>query len=134
MAVSLFVSIVGFLSLYANTQIVNSFESGKEHFGPIIEASGEVSSYAKRAEGHTMLFLTLHNESDRQKFFIRIASLRDQNAIIDKNANNPEARKVLGKIKSETDELQSIGESLFNAYDYEMNATGTFKFENHEEL
>ncbi len=63
-----------------------------------------------------------------------VDSLRDQNAIMDKNVMNPEARKILGEIKSETDELQSIGESLFNAYDYEMNATGTFEFKNDEEL
>ncbi len=57
-AVSLLVGLVGFLGLYANNQIVNSFESGEEHFGSIIEASNEVSSYAKRAEGHLMLYLT----------------------------------------------------------------------------
>src|SRR5574337_90987 len=88
-AVSLLVGLVGFLGLYANNQIVNSFESGKEHFGSIIEASNEVSSYAKRAQGHLMLYLILHNESDKQKFFMRLASLREQNSIMEEKVRNP---------------------------------------------
>lgn len=133
-AVSLLVGVVGFLGLYNDNKIVSSFESGDEHFGPIIEASGEVSSYAKRAEGHALLFLTLHNESDRQKFYMRIASLREQNSIINARVRNPQARKILDDIKYQTDELQSIGESLFQAYDYETYTTGNFEAKNHEEL
>ncbi len=133
-AVSLLVGLVGFLGLYANNQIVNSFESGNEHFGSIIEASNEVSSYAKRAEGHLMLYLTLHNESDKQKFFSRLSSLREQNSIMDEKVKNSEARKILEDIHSKTDELQSIGESLVQAYEYEIRTTGRFELENHQEL
>jgi len=63
--VSLLVSIVGIIGLYANNNIVDTYESGEQHFGTIIQASNEVSSYAKRAQGHLMLYLTLNNESDR---------------------------------------------------------------------
>jgi len=133
-AVSLLAGIVGFLGLYTTNHIINSFESGEEHFGSIIEASNEVSSYAKRAEGHAILFLTFHNESDRQKFSIRITSLFEQISIIDNKINNTEARKVLDDIKSKTEELQSIGESLFEIYDYETRTIGRFEYENHEEL
>ncbi len=133
-AVSLLVGLVGFLGLYANNQIVNSFESREEHFGSIIEASNEVSSYAKRAEGHLMLYLTLHNESDKQKFFSRLASLREQNSIMDEKVKDPEARKILDDINSKTDELQSTGEALVQAYDNEIRATGRFELENHQEL
>ncbi len=132
--VSLLVGLVGFLGLYANNQIVNSFESGKEHFGSIIEASNEVSSHAKRAEGHLMLYLTLHNESDKQKFFSRLSSLREQNSIMDEKVKDPEARKILEDINSKTDELQSTGESLVQAYDNEIRTTGRFELENHQEL
>ncbi len=133
-AVSLLVGLVGFLGLYTNNQIVNSFKSGEEHFGSIIEASNEVSSYAKRAEGHLMLYLTLHNESDKQKFFMRLASLREQNSIMDEKVKDPEARKILDDINSKTDELQSTGESLLQAYDNEIKTKGRFEPENHQDL
>lgn len=84
--ISLFVGFVGILGLFANNHVVKSFESGERHFGSIIEASNEVSSYAKRTQGHTMLFLTLHNESDRKKAFKRISSLREQSSIIEGRA------------------------------------------------
>jgi len=80
------------------------------------------------------LFLTFHNETDRQKFSVRITSLNEQISILDNKINDTEARKVLDDIKSGTEELQSIGESLFKAYDYETRTMGKFEYENHEEL
>jgi len=132
--ISLLVGFVGILGLYANRQIVRNFESGEKHFGSIIVASTEVSSYAKRAEGHVMLYITLHDEQDKQKFSMRMDSLRNQTSIIDENMKNPEARKLLDEIVSKTDELQFIGESLINAHDSEINVTGDFRPENHAEL
>ncbi len=133
-SVSLLVGFVGFLGLYANHNVVNSFEKGEEHFGSIIEASNELSSYAKRAEGHMMLFLTLHNGTDRKKFFIRMSSLREQISIIEGNITNPEAKKIVAGMKFEIDALQSNGESLLKAYDNETKTTGRFEPESHEDL
>ena len=78
--ISLLVGIVGIIGLYANNHIVSSYEIGEEHFSSIIEASNEVSSYAKRAEGHTFLFLTLRNESDRKKSLQRICLFERTNS------------------------------------------------------
>lgn len=125
-AVSLFSGLIGLIGLYADRQVMRSFESGEKQFGAIIEASNEVSSYANRAEGHLMMYLALHNESDREKFFSRLEGLRSQAEIIDAIAKNPDARAVLGNITSKTGELQSAGESLLSAYDADMRATGTF--------
>lgn len=122
------------LGLYADNRVVSSYEIGEEHFGSIMVASNEVSSYAKRAEGHTMLFLTLHNETDRLKVFRRIASLREQIAILEARVKNPDAKKVVNNTKSNTDELQSIAESLFKLHDIEYEKTGAFDMKSHEEL
>jgi nitrogen fixation/metabolism regulation signal transduction histidine kinase len=124
---------VGITGIYTNKQTVINFEGGEKQFGSIIMASAEISSYAKRAEGHVMLYITLCNEQDKQKFLERIKSLRNQTFIIDENVKNPEARNILEEIKSKTDELQSIGESLMEAQDNETKATGDFMPKNHEE-
>ena len=131
--VSLIAGLVGMLGLYANDRIVSSYEIGEEHFGSILEASNEVSSYAKRAEGHTMLFLTLHNESDRKKALQRIASLHEQIAILEARIKDPDAKNVLNNTKSKTDELQLLIESFFNIHDDEFGKTGTIDLNNHEE-
>ncbi len=130
--ISLVIVFVGIAGLYSNNNTVNSYESGEKHFGSIIAASNEVSSYAKRAQGHTMLYLTLHNESDKKKAFMRITSLREQNSIIEENITNPEAIEILGNIKSNTDTLQSIIDSLIKDHDNETKTTGRFEFKNHE--
>src|SRR5659263_725858 len=124
--ISLLVGLVGIIGLYANNRVVTSYE--------IIEECNEVSSYAKRAEGHTFLFLTLHNESDRKKLFQRIASLREQTAIMEGKVKNPDAIKIISDTKSKTDELQSITDSLFKLYDNEIKTTEEFDFKKHEEL
>lgn len=130
--VSLLVGVVGYLGIYANKVVVDSFETSEEHFGAVIEASNEVSSSAKRAEAHAMLYLTLNNGSDKTKFFQRIDSLREQISIIDTNVANPQAKKIAASISIKTNELQSIGESLFTSHDNELNSTGKFEFSNHE--
>lgn len=130
--VSILLGVVGYLGIYANKVVVDSFETSEEHFGAIIEASNEVSSFAKRAEGHAMLYLTLNNGSDKTKFSQRIDSLREQISIIDTNVTDPQAKKIATSMSIKTDELQSIGESLFTSHDNELNSTGKFGFENHE--
>ncbi len=132
--VSLLVGFVGAIGLFSSNQIISSFEGGEKHYGSIIVASTEVSSYAKRAEGHVMLYLTLHDPADKQKFFQRMDSLRNQTSIMDRTVENPEAMKIVGGIKSKTQELQSTGELLINAHDNEINATGHFIPENQAEL
>lgn len=134
LAISLLVGIVGMIGLYANNEVVESFEVGDTHFDTIISAANEVSSFAKRAEGHAMLYITLHNETDRVKTLQRIASLREQIAILDASVGNPNARIILNDTLATTNELEFIIESLFTAYDIEMETTGQFKLENHEEL
>src|SRR5659263_86092 len=132
--ISLITGLVGILGLYANSHIVSSYEDGEKHFGIILEASNEVSSYAKRAQGHTMLFLTLHNESDRMKAHQRIASLQEQIDILDLRIINPQALVILNRTKSEKEELNSTVGSLFKLYDNEIQTNGTFDPKNHKEL
>lgn len=130
--VSLIIGFGWYFSIYTNNLIASSFEHNEQHFGSIIEASNEVSSYAKRAEGHAMLYLTLCNESDKIKFHQRIDSLRGQILIIENNVSNQEAKNIAVLMRNETDDLQSTAESLFQEHDNEKNSSGMFEFENHE--
>jgi len=77
-----------------------------------------------------MLFLTLHNESDRMKAFERIASLREQIAIMEARVKNPDAIKIINNTKSMTDDLQSTVESLFKLHEIEFEKTGAFDMKN----
>lgn len=129
---SLLIVITGYISFTINNTIITSYESYELHFGTIIEASNEVSSYAKRAQGHAMLYLTLNNASDKQKFYMRIASLREQTSIIENKVTNATAISILSDIRTKTDELQSTGEALFKLHDDKMNSTGVFEFTEHE--
>ncbi|NJD51947.1 MAG: PAS domain S-box protein [Candidatus Methanoperedens sp.] len=131
--VSLLVGLVGYIGLYANNHVVTSFEKGEVHFGSILQASNEVSSYSKRAQGHTMLYLTLNNGTDKKKAIERVASLREQIAIMEGKIQNPEAIKILNDTKAKTNEMQSIIESLIKTHDSEME-NGSFDIRNHETL
>lgn len=132
--VTFLVSLVGFIGLYANNQIVFSYNEGNKFFEPILTASNEASSFAKRAQGHTFLYLTLNNRTDRNKVYNRLKSLREQIAIMDARIKNPEAKALLNNSKLKTDEMQYVIEELFRSYDNEINETGSFNFTRHEAL
>jgi signal transduction histidine kinase len=120
--------------IYITNETSATLRIDTAHSEPIINAAAEISSYAKRAEGHMMLFLALHNTTDREKFFKRIQSLHEQMQILDKMMMNPEARNILKNIKSQTDDIERFGTSLLELYDNETKETGKFNIEKHAEL
>ena len=71
------IAMTGGLGIIANQQLAGSFEELVD-YEIRVDAAAEASSYAKRAEGHLFLYLTLENEVDREKFHTRHASLNEQ--------------------------------------------------------
>jgi len=96
--VILLVITVGAGGLFLSENIVRSFENKEVHFRSIITAATEAASYAKRAEGHLMLYLSLHDDRDREKFFERYASLVEEVKILDHAVDIPSARELVEKI------------------------------------
>ena len=99
-----------------------------------ITASTEISSLVKRAEGHLMLYLTIHDESDRDKFLRRYASLREYISILDLRVKDPETRKLLNRIKANSEKILPIGNALIYRHDHDMKAWGNFQTEQRSEL
>ncbi|MBI5075880.1 MAG: PAS domain S-box protein [Nitrospirae bacterium] len=123
---------IGIFGLLSRKDIVRSFESSEKHFRSIITAATEASSYAKRTEGHLILFLTLQNPEDRDKFYERHNSLLEEIKVMDLAVNVPVAREYVEKIKVDTARLLSAGESLLKAYDRDMAVSGRFSPSGHE--
>ncbi len=123
---------IGIFGLISRGDIVRSFESAEKHFRSIITAATEVSSYAKRAEGHLILFLTLRNKEDREKFFERHNSLLEEIKVLDLAVKVPAAREYVEKIKVDTAKLLSAGESLLKAYDRDISLSGSYNPAKHE--
>jgi nitrate/nitrite-specific signal transduction histidine kinase len=123
----------GIINIYTNKMIITSYEMGEKHYSSIIMDSVEISSYAKRAEGHLMLFLTLNDTSNIEKFFQRIDSLKNYTILIDQKSMNPETRTIIEEIKSQSEKLQSQGESLIKIYKNETETSGKFDFNKHSE-
>jgi hypothetical protein len=126
--------LIGIYALNINQQTIISFENGEKHFKDIATAATEVSSYAKRAEGHLLLFLALHRKADKEKFPQRVASLYEQISILDQKIINPEARIILEKIKANTSEILSIGNALIAYHDKAFKDKGNFEIEKHREV
>jgi len=131
-AISIMIIIVIY-ALHTNQQTIISFESGEKHFKSIATAATEVSSYAKRAEGHLLLYLALHAKADKEKFPKRITSLHEQLSILDQKIGSPEARIIFEKIKANTGRLLSDGNTLIAYHDKVLEDKGNFKIEDHQE-
>jgi hypothetical protein len=91
-----------------------------------ITAAAEVSSYASRAAGHLMLYLTLQDTEDREKFFLRIKALEDQIGILEKFLVDAEGRSVIEDMKTKKDGLLESGIHVLSLYNQDMEATGLF--------
>jgi len=125
---------VGFIALTDNMRVVSSFTaSGERHFRSIVTALTETSSYSKRAEGHLMIYLSLHDAADKKKFYSRCASLQEQLVIISEKAQNFKVRSKLAEIKPLVDQVQPLGTLLIEAHDRDMAGTGKFVIEKYAE-
>ncbi|MFC1884907.1 hypothetical protein ACFL2O_09055 [Thermodesulfobacteriota bacterium] len=116
-------------ALSASQQILVSFEQGEKHFKDITTAATEVSSYAKKAEGHLFLYLVLHRKTDKERFPERIASLHGQISILDAKIKNPEAEAILKKIKKNTGGLLPAGNALISDHDKTLKKGGEFNLD-----
>lgn len=123
---------IGIFGILSRGDIVRSFESTEKNFRSIITSATEVSSYAKRTEGHLILFLTLQKKEDRERFFERYNSLVEEIKILDLAVKVPEARELTDKIKDDSGRLLSAGEALLRAYDRDMSLSGRFIHAKHE--
>ena len=123
--------IVSVYALNINNKILISFEKGEQHFKAITKAAAEVSSYAKRAEGHLFLYLALHRDSDKAKVPKRIASLHDSISILDQNIKMPEAKIILKTIKNKANDILSASNALIAYHDKAIQDEGKFELEKH---
>ncbi|MDD9304004.1 MAG: hypothetical protein HUK40_17320 [Desulfobacter sp.] len=127
----LLMAIIGIYALSLNQQTIMSFEDGEKNFKSISTAATEVSSYAKRAEGHLLLFLGLHRKTDKDKFPMRLASLYERISILDQKIKNPQARIIFEKIESNSDGILSMGNALIEYCDTALENGDTFEIEKH---
>lgn len=131
------ISIMVVIAVYAlniNQETIISFEKGEKHFKEISTAASKLSSYAKRAEGHLLLYLGLHRKADKEKFPKRIKSLKEQILILDQKTQNPEVIVVLEKIKLNTENLLSMGNALISYHDNDLKNKGRFNIEEHRDM
>ncbi len=82
-----------------------------------ITAATEAGSFAKRAEGHLMLYLTLHDRVDRDKFFSRVEAVRARLSVLTERVDSDEGRKLVGEMAEGARELNEAGTALLASYD-----------------
>ncbi len=126
----LFMSMI-FLIYISLHRYSSSYSELNEIYVPFTNAAIEISSYSKRAEGHLILYLILHNEIDREKFFNRVESLKNEISIIRPLATDPIDAKTIDTIDSEADSMLKYGKELLVEYD---KNNISFDPKEHEEL
>ncbi|RJP22148.1 MAG: PAS domain S-box protein [Deltaproteobacteria bacterium] len=89
-----------------------------------ITAGTHAGSYTKRAESHLMMYLVLHNPSDRRKFYERHSSLLEELAVLNERVKDEEGKTILADIESGAVRLLSSGNALLLARDAEMARAG----------
>lgn len=125
---------LGYFGINAARQVAKAFEGGEAHFRSVVTAANEAGSYAKRAEGHLMLYLTLGAQSDRDKFFARCQSLDERIETLRDAVNRPEAKTMVSRIEESSHELCSTGKAILVSYDDNVQQVREFSPARHEGL
>jgi len=99
---------------------------------PITTAT-EAASYAKRAEGHLLMFLTLNETIDKEKFFHRHASLQERIKVLKRLTTYSEAKETIIKIEIAAERMLKVGSILIKAYDSDSKMNAGFKIQKYRE-
>ncbi|MCF8032907.1 MAG: response regulator [Desulfarculaceae bacterium] len=125
---------IGVYALKANNQLIGSFQMGEQHFRALATAATKASSYVKRAEGHLLMYLALHRETDKRKFPLRLASLQQQLNIIADQSRNSHAMALLRGMRQTSDKVAVLGQRLIALHDQAMATPRGFQAPDHELL
>jgi hypothetical protein len=117
---------ISFYTLVMTQGIVTTFTAGGDHFESIAKEATFVASAAKRAESHLLLYLALHQPTDRKAYPHTIASLKKKLRTLNHQVQHPDARIILDQMRGRTDDLLPEGQALIEAHDAAMAQTGTF--------
>ena len=124
---------ISIFSLHMAQGILTTFAEENQYFKTIATAATEASSYAKRAEGHLLLYLALHRPADRNKYPERVASLLEQLRKLEQQIQHPKARDLLATLQGTSGPLLSKGNTLIAAHDAAMAQAGAFDMTAHQE-
>jgi PAS domain S-box-containing protein len=124
--ITLLVGLVALFGLNAAKEIVRSFEGGEKELRAVVASATQVSSFVARANGHLMLYLVLDDETDRNKFYSRHASLLRHISELDSAVTTPRAVDIVSRMKLEFAKLLPSANSLIEAHDSAVKSPGGF--------
>jgi signal transduction histidine kinase len=128
LGLTVLVVLLGLHTIFSTESNLKTLESGGSQYRPITQAANEVSSYAKRAQGHLMLYLTLNDPADKEKFYTRYASMLEQTKIIRTKTQDIKVNEYADQIETQSGDLLLVGQSLLDAYEKDPKLYETFDF------
>lgn len=134
LVIFLLLGMVGVFGLVATKKIVSSFDGSDKELRSIVTSAIDVGSLAKRAESHLVLYLTLHEAIDREKFFSRYEEVSQLVSKLENTLKEPEVQKILGRMKADIVEVMPVGQALLAAHKYDMERQGGFDPKRYESL
>jgi len=106
-----------YISYLQYQENVNRFTTVRTHVEATY-AANELSSYAKRAEGHMLIYLILHNQRDRDKFYLRLQKTKEiQRMLSESMAGDEDSTSILNSINTNVDSLLHQGNLLLEIID-----------------
>jgi diguanylate cyclase (GGDEF)-like protein len=114
---TMFLLLVGisFYAIFQQEKILSLVTENKRHI-QITTSANELSSYAKRVEGHVFLYLMFAQPRDKEKVFQRIASLK-KNATQLQQLLNTEQSEIAKQLYEDIQNFVSAGENIITQFD-----------------
>ena len=129
LGVTVLLVMMGVYTIISTNSTLKTLQSGGTQYLTVTQAANEVSSYAKRTEGHLMLYLTLNDQSDRDKFYTRHTALLEQLDILQTAVKDSSAKIHVDQMSVQAADLLLVGQSLLDAYDRDPKLNGYYNFQ-----
>ncbi len=132
--ITLLVLVVGLFGIGAINQAASLLFGADRDAHVYTQASAEITSYAKRAEGHLALYLMFGNPVDRDKFPKRIASLNENIDILWTVADTDADRNLIGKLRASSKRMFDFGNQLIEQYQLQSSGSDILDLRGFESL
>lgn len=131
LSVLIFVTV---MYVFISNENTLSFTDQTDKHIQIITIANEIGSYAKRAEGHLLLYLMLNRTIDRNKFFQRMETLKLNSVQLIKLLNNNTDKKIANNILSLHNKVLFTAKEIILQYDKTHNSNKGFDFKLNENI
>ena len=122
------------LYVFTKNEDTLSFNNRTDNHIRIIITANELSSFVKRAEGHLLMYLLLKKPIDRDKFFQRMVSSKENVTYLIQILENETDKNLARALLLEHDQTLKSANKILQQFDLSLKTNNVFNFKSNQNI